>query len=643
MTDTFKADSRNQNPNRHASESPGKQASQLYNQGNVLLDQGQLAEAVALYNQALDADPEFSWAHHKLGDAFAQQRDWQAAIQAYQKSIEIQPNFFWSHHNLGNAFSEISQWQDAAASYIRALEIDEYFCWSYYNLATSLWHSRQHQAAVFAYIKAYKILNNLPGIYPRLGEILLEQIQQQSLKQSLEEYNLPLELQLSKPLENILKLDTIDLDFEIYHQLAQHLEKEGFSAGSIILYHLAEQVNSEDKTLAPKLHQVQQQYLQLEQAIAVARQGAEQNPDSFQAHYKLGTLLARQQDWSGAISAYLKSIQIKPETPLWLYQGLEERLVQLNQIEDAVKIYQSAIQNRPEAVWPYVNLGEVLVQSGRVSEALNYYQLANYQKIKQFHPQWLEEREKLQPKNGPDFIIIGTQKGGTTSLYYYLALHPNIMPSLIKEIEFWEKRFEWGLDWYRANFPPTPADEMILTGEATPSYLDHSDVPERLFQSFPATKLIVLLRNPVDRAISHYYQWIDLKWEWRSLEMAMDLAIAQLENLKYQTKHYAWNQPNNYIARGLYVIFLQKWLSIFPKEQVLILSSEEFYRDPAVSLSEICRFLRLPEYRLKKYNKYNARTYPIAESVVRQKLQDYFEPYNFELEQYLGQKFHWKL
>ena len=112
----------------------------------------------------------------------------------------------------------------------------------------------------------------------------------------------------------------------------------------------------------------------------------------------------------------------------------------------------------------------------------------------------------------PDFIIIGTQKGGTTSLYRYLIDHPNIAPIYIKEPHYFDIHFHKGIGWYRSHFP-TAVEKYyarhvekhdLITGEASPYYLFHPRAPQRVAKTLPKAKLIILLRNPVDRAYSQY-------------------------------------------------------------------------------------------------------------------------------------------
>ncbi|MFM6205694.1 sulfotransferase domain-containing protein, partial [Planktothrix sp.] len=127
----------------------------------------------------------------------------------------------------------------------------------------------------------------------------------------------------------------------------------------------------------------------------------------------------------------------------------------------------------------------------------------------------------LKPIHPPHFIIIGVQKGGTNSLYHYLCKHPQIVAATQKEIHFFTLNYEQGLNWYQSQFPPEADGKQILTGEGSPYYLFHPLVPQRLYESFPNTRLIVLLRNPVDRAISHYYWEVKLGYEPLSLEEAI--------------------------------------------------------------------------------------------------------------------------
>ena len=104
----------------------------------------------------------------------------------------------------------------------------------------------------------------------------------------------------------------------------------------------------------------------------------------------------------------------------------------------------------------------------------------------------------------PDFLIVGTQRGGTSSLYKYLGQHPEVSPSTRKEVEFFSTRFDAGVEWYRAHFPLRRRSGRLHTFEATPDYLLHPLAAERAYRLLPEAKIIAMLREPTSRAFSHY-------------------------------------------------------------------------------------------------------------------------------------------
>ncbi len=589
----------------------------LYKQAEEYWSQGKIGEAIACYEKSVELSPKFSWSYHKLGDAFSELKQWEKAISAYRRAVEINPDFFWSHHNLGQAFTQKKQWQDAISAYSEAIQLKSDFAWSYYNLGIAFSQKSRWKKAIFSYIKAIKRELNLPEVYGHLGAA----IQKFLIKNETE----------CKALIRAIK------NFKLCLKLGQGLAEHDYFNESLLFYNRGLELQPEHPEVLKAIEKIVTNQAKLEQEIASYRQAIQKNPHSYQPYYKLGVTLSREQRWDDAILAYLKAIELQPEMPSWVYQGLWKVLDQQGKLPEAEELYRKAIEQNSDSIWCYVNLGEVLTLQGKQDEAITCYQSATYKKIKQFHPEWMQDTTQLKSVSQPDFMIIGTQKGGTTSLYYYLAQHPQIMPSLIKEIDFWSTKFERGIDWYLAHFPPILEGQQILTGEATPSYFDDRNVAERLFQVFPNMKLILLLRNPVDRAISHYYQWVSMNWEFRSLDVAIASDLAARESCGNDY----WNQPNSYIARGVYVEFLKKWLSVFPRQQVLILSSEKFYENPAETVQQVFQFLGLPNNKLPAYQKYNSRSYPQVDESIQHLLNNYFKPHNQALEEFLGVEFNW--
>lgn len=252
----------------------------------------------------------------------------------------------------------------------------------------------------------------------------------------------------------------------------------------------------------------------------------------------------------------------------------------------------------------------------------------------------------------PDFIIIGAQKCGTTSLYQYLIQHPQIVPAAQKEVHFFDLNFDKGVDWYKAQFPAF--DKCVsqgnsITGEASPYYIFHPLVPQRVYQLFPQVKLIVLLRNPVARTISHYYHEVRLGYEHLSLSDAIAQESIRLqgeiEKMHQSETYYSFNhQHYTYLSRGIYIDQLIPWMNLFPKEQFFILKSQDLYTKPNIIFEQVLEFLNLPKYQLSEYGKYNASDspYPQIGKEIYDRLTAYFLPHNRRLEEFLGINFEWQ-
>ncbi len=246
----------------------------------------------------------------------------------------------------------------------------------------------------------------------------------------------------------------------------------------------------------------------------------------------------------------------------------------------------------------------------------------------------------------PDFLIIGAQKCGTTSLYCYLAEHPQIVTVPHKEVHFFDLNYDRGLAWYDACFPPSNKPDSIV-GEASPYYLFHPQVPARVYQHFREIKLIVLLRNPVDRAISQYYHEVKLGFEKLSLEEAIacepERLRGEVEKLSTDPNYYSYNhQHYTYLSRGRYLEQLQRWQTYFSPDQFLILKTEDLYANPKEILGEVLNFLQLPAIDLPTYPSYNSGSYTLASDSVKKQLIQYFEQPNQQLSEYFKKDLNWE-
>jgi Sulfotransferase domain len=255
----------------------------------------------------------------------------------------------------------------------------------------------------------------------------------------------------------------------------------------------------------------------------------------------------------------------------------------------------------------------------------------------------------------PNFLIIGALKGGTTSLHRYLSGHPAVHCSSRKEVHYFSLTYSHGEHWYLSHFPlKTHAAATRLrygvhlaAGEATPAYLFDPRSPARVHAFDPRMKLIVTLRDPVERAYSHYQMERETRDETRSFEDALAWEETDLQpELERFVADPTYESPlplfgRSYVARGLYAEHLERWLALFPREQLLVLMSDELRDDPASALSRVERFLGVSEWQPSSYPQENVRTYPPMSPATRGRLRAVFESHDRRLEQLLDLELPW--
>ena len=208
----------------------------------------------------------------------------------------------------------------------------------------------------------------------------------------------------------------------------------------------------------------------------------------------------------------------------------------------------------------------------------------------------------------PTFLVLGAQKAGTTSLHRYLSEDPAVLRASPKEVRYFSRTYDRGDRWYRAQFP-LRARRVLgrlqvgvwpAVGEASPQYLFHPLAPARVHAFDPLMKLIAVLRDPVDRAYSQYQMQLRWGYEHGSFEDALALEEAELdaELAKFYDDPPVYTTLVNrisYVARGRYAEQLERWLEFFPREQLLVLVSEELVTEPEEAMSSVARFLGIPE------------------------------------------------
>jgi hypothetical protein len=198
-----------------------------------------------------------------------------------------------------------------------------------------------------------------------------------------------------------------------------------------------------------------------------------------------------------------------------------------------------------------------------------------------------------------NFLIIGAQKCGTTALAHYLGQHPQICLSPQKEVHFfddprWQNR--GGIDptagEYRNAFPNWTGQPIV--GEATPLYLYLPEVPTRVAAYNPHMRIVILLREPVSRAVSHHRHSTRLGHEFLPLPLALAVEPLRLwwaRGIKAEDSSVRWH---SYLSRGRYTEQIRRWLEVFPRRQVLFLRQDDLLRNPRETLTRVYAYLHLP-------------------------------------------------
>lgn len=258
----------------------------------------------------------------------------------------------------------------------------------------------------------------------------------------------------------------------------------------------------------------------------------------------------------------------------------------------------------------------------------------------------------------PGLLICGGQRCGTTSLYRALAQHPAALkPICHKGVHYFDTAYERGLAWYRAHFPTRAAVRRIAdhTGsapiafESSPYYLYHPLAARRFARDLPGVKVIVLVRDPVERAWSHHAHEVA-----RGFEDITDFAAAvdaederlrgQEDRLSADPGHYSFgHQHHAYTARGRYTDYLEPLAATVGRERVLVLDSGEFFARPEDTFERALRFLGLPWIGDFTFARHNARGRPSPMSpALRARLTEHYEPYDDRLADWLGGTPSWR-
>ncbi|RJK97906.1 sulfotransferase [Vallicoccus soli] len=260
----------------------------------------------------------------------------------------------------------------------------------------------------------------------------------------------------------------------------------------------------------------------------------------------------------------------------------------------------------------------------------------------------------------PDFLLVGTKRGGTTSLWNYLVAHPGVLPMFpaaqqIKSPHYFDIHYGRGRDWYLSHFPTAGQRERarrrtgapVRTGEASPYYVFHPLARERIVRDLPDVRVLVTLRNPVDRAYSHYNERVGGGTEpLRTFEEAIEAEPERLrgeeERIRRSPGYYSHHHDNSsYLARGRYVEHLAPWLRDLPPDRLLVLVAEDLYADPDRTFRQVCAFLGLAGWTPPSFPRHNHLPARGMAPATRARLVEHFRGPNAELARVLGRDLPW--
>ena len=265
-------------------------------------------------------------------------------------------------------------------------------------------------------------------------------------------------------------------------------------------------------------------------------------------------------------------------------------------------------------------------------------------------------RQLVSARMLPSFLIVGAQKAGTSSMFQYLNQHPNVLRSIRKDVFYFDENSEKDLKWYSSFFPTLEEQKRredrvgsaVMTFEGATYYMFHPLAAQRVKALFPQMKIIMLLRDPVKRAVSHYGHNVHGGFERLAMKDAFEKEAERLkgeaERIVRQTGYRSYNHNHfSYLARGRYAEQIENWRSYFPSEQMLVLVGDDFFRDPDQGFRTVCRFVGLPELSLADYPKVGSGKEQTSDSAAALSFASaYFAEPNEALFKLLGKRYAWR-
>jgi hypothetical protein len=281
-------------------------------------------------------------------------------------------------------------------------------------------------------------------------------------------------------------------------------------------------------------------------------------------------------------------------------------------------------------------------------------------------PQWVKEAGRAASRNAgrltsgarmlPDFLLVGTQRGGTTSLFRSLAEHPGVAtPNFHKGVHYFDVNYHRGPSWYQGHFPVRAVARRRASGgagaprafESAGYYMHHPLAPGRIVRDLPEVKLLAILRDPVERAYSAHRHELARGFETEPFERALELEperlAGEVDRIRAEPGYASHShRHHSYVDRGHYVEQLETLFELFSRERVLVVFAEDFFGEPEACYDRVLDFLGLARWRPAAFERHNARPRSPMPGDLRESLTEHFEPYDERLAALLGEVPAWR-
>lgn len=356
-------------------------------------------------------------------------------------------------------------------------------------------------------------------------------------------------------------------------------------------------------------------------------------PQDAWAHYRHGTNLRRSGRSVAALAAFQRATTLDPDELAFAHR-LEESVQRTGTAAEHLPVARALAADSPASWVAQRHLGHTLTALGDHDDASMAYRDAA--RVRLASQPGLPTPSADDPPLEPGLVVIGARRCGKTTLFRQLCRHPSITGALYEEIDFWSHQYDRGLEWYRSLFPPLPDTGEWLTGHTSARYLHHPDAAGRLIAALPDVRVVIMLRDPVDRAIADHHQSQRLGHEDRSFTEVIA----------------AWTGPGRssdptgdeprYVRNGRYVDGVRRWLDAVPPAQLLIVPSERLFSDVTTTGRDVCRFLGMEAVDGLGAGRGGRPPADVAaDDDVRELLRQHYAPYNAELARLTGLTLPW--